>query len=150
MGSVQSYILQIDRIRFLVFMPRGHTIVHLPQSIQHRSICRTSCPRCTARRIFLTLIPERAPAGQVALQEPHPMQVRAPLSRRHSSSNRRLSTFARSRVELLLSVKPKSVIAFPDMSEWQVRRCGLQPPFRVLSSDLCRSRRRRCRDDWIR
>ena len=140
---------QIESIRFLVLMPRGHTIVHLPQSIQHWSILRTSCPRCTASTTFRTLIPERIPAGQVALQEPHPMQTEAPFSSLHNCSNLSRSTFRRSRVELLLSVKPKSVIVFQDMSESQGRRSALQPRSLEPFSGRCRPRHRRFRDDSI-
>ena len=41
----QSYILHKLSIKLRVLMPRGQTIVHLPQSIQEESIGRTSSPR---------------------------------------------------------------------------------------------------------
>jgi len=129
-------------MRFLVFIPLGHTIVHFPQSMQHRIISRMSLPLCTASSILLTDIPESLPAGQVALHDPHPMHSRAPLSSLHNCAKRASSTFPRSRVELRLSVNPKSVIVRQGMNGCIEQRFWLLPLSRALSWVPCRPLRR--------
>ena len=70
---------QSVRMRCRVLIPRGQTIVHLPQSMQRDSIRSTSSsrPRCRPRMTLRTLIPDQGAAVQVALQLPQPMHVSA-------------------------------------------------------------------------
>jgi len=96
----------------LVLIPRGHTIVHLPQSM-HADIILTASsffPLCRQSRTFLMLIPVYPDAVQVALHEPHAMQYLALGSTAQSSSKRVLSTLSRSIAELGESLKPNPFI----------------------------------------
>ena len=71
-------------MRCLVFIPRGQTIVHLPQSMQLRSMDAASAlrPRWRQSMTLRTLIPEYGDAVQVALQLPQAMHMRMSGSRR--------------------------------------------------------------------
>ena len=79
-------MLLIASIMRLVLMPRGHTIMHLPQSMQLDIIPKASFSRPLWRhsRTFLMLIPENAAAGQVALHDPQAMQRAASGATRQS------------------------------------------------------------------
>ena len=138
----------MDRTRFLVFMPLGHTIVHFPQSMQDETSLSASCsfPLWSRCRTFLMLIPENLPAGHVALQEPHDIQRLASGSRVHNCSNLLLSTVSRFMAELADNVNPKMFIPYLSLLQCgcRERQNGLRPMSRVLSWDLCRHLRRRC------
>lgn len=94
-----------------MLIPLGQTIVHLPHSMQHESILRTSCPLSRARSTFLRLMPLKGAAVQLALQEPQAMQLRASGSIAQILSISPVSALSRSRAELRHSENPKSVIA---------------------------------------
>ncbi len=95
-----------------MFIPLGQTMVHLPQSMQLRSILTASFsfPRCRQWRTFLRLMPENAEAGQVALHEPHAMHFLASGSISHRRSNNSKSTSSMFTAELGDILKPKSII----------------------------------------
>lgn len=120
-------------------MPRGHTIVHFPHSIQPDIISATFSvlPLCSSSRTFLTLMPLSDDAVQVALHEPHAIQRRASGSMRQSSSNRVLSTLSRSMAALGESLNPNPFIFKILLSEDVLRGLPreLLQGFRVRSWD---------------
>jgi len=137
----------IERIRWRVLMPRGQTIVHFPHSMQFFIILKASAslPLWRQRSTFLTLIPEKEAAGQVALHEPQAMQRAASGSMRQSSSKRALSTVSKLTVELGEILNPNIFIFRCRLSVnvSQGLLILLLPMFRVPSWDLCMHRHRR-------
>ncbi len=101
------------RIRCLVFIPLGQTIVHLPHSIQLFIILNASFsfPLCRKSSTFLMLIPENSAAGQLALHEPQEMHRKASGSIWHSCLNLVRSIVSRFIVELWDILNPKLFIA---------------------------------------
>ena len=91
-------------------MPLGHTMVHLPQSMQQESIPDTSVPRCRPSMTLRMLIPEYCPAVQVALQLPHAMHVFMSGSSLSIFLYNERSALSRSMVELGESLNPNSII----------------------------------------
>ena len=94
-----------------VLMPRGQTIVHLPQSMHADIIGRTSCPRWSESSTLRIDIPVNGAAVQVAEHEPQLMHSLAVGSTSQSLSNSEQSMVSRLIVPLLLIENPKSIIA---------------------------------------
>jgi hypothetical protein len=108
------YIRLIPRIRCLVFIPRGQTIMHFPQSM-HACIIRSTSPilpLCKERRTFLMLMPENSPAMHVALHDPQAIHLAASGSFLHSSLNKAVSALSISIAELFDNLKPNMLISF--------------------------------------
>jgi len=128
-------------------MPRGQTIVHFPHSMQFFIILKESAsfPLWRQRSTFLTLIPEKEAAGQVALHEPQAMQRAASGSMRQSSSKRALSTVSKLTVELGEILNPNIFIFRCRLSVnvSQGLLILLLPMFPVPSWDLCMHLHRR-------
>ena len=95
-----------------VFIPLGHTIEHLPQSMQFLIIfiASASLPLCRQRSTFLKLIPEKEDAVHVAEHEPQAMHLAASGSTAHRFSNLLLSILSRLIAELGDILNPKMFI----------------------------------------
>ena len=92
-------------------IPRGQTMVHLPQSIHADIIGRTSCPRWSESSTLRIDIPVNGAAVQVAEQEPQLMHTLAVGSISQSLSYSEQSIASRLIAPLLLMENPKSIIA---------------------------------------
>lgn len=114
----------MDSIRCLVLIPRGHTMLHLPQSMHPLSIFTASfsLPLCKASITFLKLIPENLPAGHVELHEPQAMHLYTSGSALCSCPNLALSTLSRFMVELGAIPNPKSIIAVLECMNVSLKR----------------------------
>lgn len=139
----------MERTRRLVLMPRGHTMVHFPHSMQLDIILKASfsLPLWRHSSTFLMLIPEKAAAGQVALHDPQAMQRTASGSTRQSSSKRALSTLSIFMVELGEILKPKmfSIISCLCVNVSPGRLTLPLPESPAQSSDPCMHLHRRFR-----
>ena len=96
------------KIKCLVFMPRGHTIVHLPQS-RHpwsRSRASDSLPFWRARIALRRLVFTNLPAVQLAVQLPQAIHLSTSGSMVAREANFVVSALSRSILELGLRVYP--------------------------------------------
>lgn len=114
----------MDKIRWRVFIARGHTIVHLPQSRHPLSRFTACCcfPFCRARIALRTLVLVNLPAVQLAVQLPQAIHLSTSGSAFTSSANFSLQALSRSILELGFRVNPNFSIT------WfcSLHNCGLQ------------------------
>jgi len=128
----------MDKSRWRVFIPLGHTIVHFPHNMQFFIIfmASASLPLCRQSSTFLRLIPENGAAVHVALHDPQAMHLRASGSLAHSSLKRDLSRVSRFIAELGDILNPKMfIVCLLYMNESRVPPILLQQESREQSWD---------------